>query len=74
MPLLITDGRERTWRELGRMLMTIAGWQSKLMVADKSGRRKWKTCAIIEAEGAPSIAGTESGSEWRQRSNGVLDS
>src|SRR5208283_331177 len=36
MPLLIIDGREVTWAELGRMLMTYEGWQFKLTVADKS--------------------------------------
>ena len=36
MPLLIIDGREVTWDELGRMLMSFEGWQFKLTVADKS--------------------------------------
>ncbi len=36
MPLLIIDGREVAWDELGRMLMTYEGWQFKLTVADKS--------------------------------------
>ncbi len=35
-PLLIIDGREVTWDELGRMLMGFEGWQFKLTVADKS--------------------------------------
>ena len=36
LPLLIIDGREVTWDELGRMLMSFEGWQFKLTVADKS--------------------------------------
>ena len=36
VPLLIIDGREITWDELGRMLMSFEGWQFKLTVADKS--------------------------------------
>ena len=36
VPLLIIDGREVTWDELGRMLMSFEGWQFKLTVADKS--------------------------------------
>jgi hypothetical protein len=37
MPLLIVDGREITWQEFGRMLMTFEGWQFKLEIRDKSG-------------------------------------
>ena len=36
VPMLIIDGREITWDEFGRMLMSFEGWQFKLMVADKS--------------------------------------
>ncbi len=35
-PMLIIDGREIDWEELGRMLMTFEGWQFKLSIADKS--------------------------------------
>lgn len=35
-PLLIIDGREVTWAEFGRMLMSFEGWQFKLNLADKS--------------------------------------
>ena len=33
---LIIDGREVTWDEFGRMLMSFEGWQLKLNLADKS--------------------------------------
>jgi hypothetical protein len=36
VPLLIIDGREIAWDELGRMLMSFEGWQFKLSIADKS--------------------------------------
>jgi len=36
VPLLIIDGREITWDEFGRMLMSFEGWQFKLNLADKS--------------------------------------
>lgn len=36
VPLLTIDGREITWEELGRMLMTYEGWQFKLEIRDKS--------------------------------------
>lgn len=36
VPLLTIDGREITWREFGRMLMTFEGWQYKLEIRDKS--------------------------------------
>ena len=35
-PLLMIDGREITWDEFGRMLMSFEGWQFKLNLADKS--------------------------------------
>jgi hypothetical protein len=36
MPLLIIDGKEITWSEFGRMLMSFEGWQFKMTLADKS--------------------------------------
>jgi hypothetical protein len=36
VPLLSVDGREITWDELGRMLMSYEGWQFKLEIRDKS--------------------------------------
>ncbi len=36
VPLLNIDGREITWQDFGRMLMTFEGWQFKLEVRDKS--------------------------------------
>ena len=36
VPLLVIDGKEITWDEFGRMLMTFEGFQFKLVVADKS--------------------------------------
>jgi hypothetical protein len=36
VPLLIIDGREISWEEFGRMLMSFEGWQFKLQVADPS--------------------------------------
>ena len=36
VPLLVIDGREITWEEFGRMLMTFEGWQFKLEVRDMS--------------------------------------
>ena len=36
VPLLIIDGREITWDEFGRMLMTFEGWNFKLEIWDKS--------------------------------------
>ena len=36
VPLLVIDGREITWDEMGRMLMSFEGWQFKLTIADKS--------------------------------------
>ena len=35
-PLLIIDGREVTWDEFGRMLMSFEGWQFNLNLVDKS--------------------------------------
>jgi hypothetical protein len=36
LPLLVIDGREINWDELGHMLMTFEGWQFKLTISDKS--------------------------------------
>jgi hypothetical protein len=36
VPLLIIDGREVTWNELGTMLMTFEGWQFKIEIRDCS--------------------------------------
>src|SRR5439155_20586283 len=36
VPLIVVDGREVTWDQFGRMLMTFEGWQFKLEIRDKS--------------------------------------
>ena len=36
VPLLNIDGREITWEEFGRMLMSFEGGQFKLEIRDKS--------------------------------------
>jgi hypothetical protein len=36
VPLVVIDGRDITWDEFGRMLMTCEGWQFKLEIRDKS--------------------------------------
>jgi hypothetical protein len=36
VPLLVIDGREITWQEFGRMLMSFEGWQFKLEIRDLS--------------------------------------
>jgi hypothetical protein len=36
VPQLNVDGREITWQEFGRMLMSFEGWQFKLEIRDKS--------------------------------------
>jgi hypothetical protein len=35
-PLLVIDGREVSWEDLGRMLMTFEGWQFRLDIFDQS--------------------------------------
>lgn len=35
-PVLVIDGREISWDQFGRMLMTFEGWQSKLEIKDPS--------------------------------------
>jgi hypothetical protein len=36
VPVVVIDGREIMWHELGRMLMTYEGWQFKIEIRDKS--------------------------------------
>ena len=36
VPLVIVDGRELSWDDLGRMLMTFEGWQFRLEIRDMS--------------------------------------
>ena len=36
IPMLVIDGQELSWRELGRMLMTFEGWQFRLTIFDRS--------------------------------------
>ena len=36
VPLIVVDGREISWEEFGRMLMTFEGWQFKLGIFDRS--------------------------------------
>lgn len=36
VPLLVIDGREVSWEQFGRMLMSLEGWQFKLEIRDRS--------------------------------------
>lgn len=36
LPLVVVDGRELSWGELGQMLMSMEGWQFRLDIADPS--------------------------------------
>ena len=36
VPLVVVDGRELPWDDLGRMLMTFEGWQFRLEIRDMS--------------------------------------
>jgi hypothetical protein len=36
MPVLVIDGRDVSWEELGRMLMTFEGWQFRMVIRDRS--------------------------------------
>ena len=36
VPVLVIDGREITWNDFGRMLMSFEGWQFQLNIRDKS--------------------------------------
>lgn len=36
LPLVVVDGKELSWNDLGRMLMSMEGWQFRLDIADPS--------------------------------------
>jgi hypothetical protein len=36
LPVLVIDGREISWEQFGRMLMSFEGWQFKLEIRDRS--------------------------------------
>lgn len=36
MPVLVIDGREVSWEEFGRMLMSFEGWQFRMVIGDRS--------------------------------------
>jgi len=36
VPLVTVDGRQITWDEFGRVVMSFEGWQFKLEIRDKS--------------------------------------
>lgn len=36
VPLLVIDGEEVSWEELGRMLMSFEGWQFRVAICDRS--------------------------------------
>ncbi|WP_442794142.1 DUF7713 domain-containing protein [Paraburkholderia sp. HD33-4] len=36
LPLVVVDGRQVSWNDLGRMLMSMEGWQFRLDLADPS--------------------------------------
>jgi hypothetical protein len=36
VPLLVIDGRDVSWDEFGRMLMSFEGWQLRVAIADRS--------------------------------------
>jgi hypothetical protein len=36
VPMLVSDGREVTWDEFGRMLTTFEGWQFRVTIHDRS--------------------------------------
>jgi hypothetical protein len=36
VPLLVIDGQEVSWEELGRMLMSFEGWQFRVAICDRS--------------------------------------
>lgn len=38
LPMLVIDGRDVSWEEFGRMLMTFGGFQFKLEIVDKSDK------------------------------------
>lgn len=36
VPLMVVDGREISWEEFGKMLMSFEGWQFKLEIVERS--------------------------------------
>jgi len=36
LPLLVIDGKEISWEQLGRMMMSFEGWQFRLQIKDRS--------------------------------------
>jgi hypothetical protein len=36
LQLVVVDGKELSWNDLGRMLMSMEGWQFRLEIADPS--------------------------------------
>ena len=36
LPVVVIDGREFTWEEFGRMLLSFEGWQSRLEIIDRT--------------------------------------
>jgi len=36
LPMLVIDGKEMSWDQFGRMLMTFEGWQFRLEILDRS--------------------------------------
>jgi hypothetical protein len=36
LPLLVIDGKEISWEEFGRMVMTFEGWQFRFEIRDRS--------------------------------------
>jgi len=36
VPVVVVDGREISWDQFGRMLMTFEGWQFKLQILDRN--------------------------------------
>ena len=36
LPLVVVDGKEVSWDDLGQMLMSMEGWQFRLDIADPS--------------------------------------
>jgi len=36
LPVVVIDGRELTWEEFGRMLLSFEGWQFRLEIIDRT--------------------------------------
>ena len=36
LPVVVVDGREFTWEEFGRMLLSFEGWQFRLKIIDRT--------------------------------------